>query len=830
MQGESVFKAVKNRLFGGGVTTQPIATHAEIPAVSSKAALDQAIALIDQGNVLLEQGKPGQAAKCYLQATQLNPNGAGAFIKLGQALSEQGRHAEAHSSLERALLLDPASPDACYLLANNCKELGEAGAAIAHCIRGLEIKPNFTACRLFLCRLLVEVGRHTEAQALIQAGIELSPDEAEFHFYLGNVLTEPQTLDAAVASFRTALSLRSAYPEALGGLANALHWMGQFDAAVESYQQAIALKSDYPGVYCSLAETLVVQGKLDAAVHNYKNALALDPEFARANCDLGTVLKMQGKLDEAISHYHRAVSSNPNSAHALDRLGQALFAKGRHAEAIDFFQRALKIDENLVDPRNSLGIAFKTLNRYAEAVDCFKAVVRLAPNLAVAHANLGTSFQEQSLHDAALESYKNALALEPGLAVAQSGLLFLLTYHPDLSAEQVFDAYREYDQRMGVPLRNHWVAHDNDRNTTRRLRVGYVSPDFSEHTVGYFLLPVLAHHDKQSVEIFAYAELAREDAGTAHYRAYADHWVATSGMTDAAIAERIRADRIDILIDLAGHTANNRLGVFARKPAPVSLSWMGDLSTTGLTAIDYYLADEVIAPPGSESLFSERPWRLAAPAYVYRPPVKNMGPVGDLPASRRGHVTFGTLTRAVRINRHTVRVWARILEQVPSAHLRVDSKSYKDAGLRASLTAMFAAHGIDATRLELGCHSPPWDVLRGMDIGLDCFPHNSGTTLFESLYMGVPYVTLADRPSAGRLGASILHGMGHPEWIAKTEDEYVEIAVALASDLDALAALRSGLRAEMEASPLRDEVGFARKVENAYKEMFARWASSAPAQ
>ena len=310
---------------------------------------------------------------------------------------------------------------------------------------------------------------------------------------------------------------------------------------------------------------------------------------------------------------------------------------------------------------------------------------------------------------------------------------------------------------------------------------------------------------------------------TTRYRGYIDHWVPTLGMSDEALAERVRADGIDILLDLAGHTARNRLGMFARRPAPVSLSWMGFGYTTGLSAIDYLLTDAASAPEGSEALFSEQPWRLATPAYAYRP-AEGMGEVNALPAPANGHVTFGTLTRSVRINHRTVRVWSQILLRMPGARLVIDSGNYRDAGMRAGLIEKFAAHGIAPERLQIGYHTPPWDVLRGMDIGLDCFPHNSGTTLFESLYMGVPFITLAGRPSVGRLGSSILHGVGHPEWIAHSEDEYVEKAVALASDLPRLARLRAGLRAEMEASPIRDEAGFARKVEAAYREMFARWA------
>jgi len=308
---------------------------------------------------------------------------------------------------------------------------------------------------------------------------------------------------------------------------------------------------------------------------------------------------------------------------------------------------------------------------------------------------------------------------------------------------------------------------------------------------------------------------------TAVYKGYVDHWIPTFGMSDADLAERIRADQIDILVDTAGHTANHRLGVFARKPAPVSLSWLGFGYTTGVSAIDYFLTDEMVAPPGSEHLFAETPWPLDPVGSVYRP-AQGMGEVNPLPALSRGYVTFGTLTRSVRINHRTIRVWAQILQQVPHARLVIDSGSYKETLMQDSLAELFAAQGISRDRLEIGCHSP-WDALRGIDIGLDCFPHNSGTTLLETLYMGIPFITLADRPGMGRLGSCVLRALGRSEWIAQTEAEYVRKAVALANDLPALASNRTVQRGQMEASPLMDEPRFARKLEAAYRTMFARW-------
>ena len=421
---------------------------------------------------------------------------------------------------------------------------------------------------------------------------------------------------------------------------------------------------------------------------------------------------------------------------------------------------------------------------------------------------------------------RQSLALSPTDASAHGNLLFVLNYHPDKTGDEVFAEYRAYDQNFCVQHRKDWRPHANAKDATRVLKVGYVSPDFRSHSCANFLEPLLSRHDKSRVRVYAYAELLREDPVTARYKNYVDHWVPTRGLSDAALADRIRADGIDILVDLAGHTGGNRLGVFARKPAPVSLSWMGYGCTTGLSAIDYFLTDAPSAPLGSERFFSEAPWRLPT-GWAYRPAgAAQMGEVSALPAAKNGYVTFGTLTRAVRVNHRTVRVWAELLKRAPNARLVIDSRSYQDVATQEELAARFVALGVERERLLIGCHSPPWDVLRGVDIGLDCFPHNSGTTLFETLYMGIPFVTLADRPSVGCLGSSILQGVGHGEWIARTEAEYIDKALALAQDPVRLAQLRAGLRGEMQASALMDEAAFTRSVEDAYRQMFSEWCGA----
>jgi protein O-GlcNAc transferase len=569
------------------------------------------------------------------------------------------------------------------------------------------------------------------------------------------------------------------------------------------------------------------QGEFDAAAQIYRQAIAADETSAIAHVNLGNALNSSGLVAEAIAAYERAIALDRAYASAHYNLGLALLPNGGYSARVEsLFLEAVRLRDAFPQAWVGLGLAMEGRGEMTGAVASYRKALQVEPGFAGAYGNLGCALQEMGEHDAAIASLRRALELDPGFIDAHNNLLFTLNYHPEMSAQDICLAYCEFDEHFGQPERKHWRDHSNSVDADRRLKVGYVSPDLCHHSVRHFLEPLLANHDKRAVEVFAYAELSVEDAVTARYRGYAEHWVPTVGMSDAALAERIRADGIDILVDLAGHTGNNRLGAFARKPAPVSLSWLGFGYTTGLNAIDYFLTDDACAPTGSEPLFSEQPWRLATPAFAYRR-ADGMGEVSALPASERGYVTFGSLTRAVRVNHHTVRVWAQMLDRVPGSRLVIDSSSYRDATMHAALVAKFTAHGIGPERLQIGFHTPPWDVLRGIDIGLDCFPHNSGTTLFETLYMGLPFVTLAGRPSVGRLGSSILIGVGHPEWIAHSEDEYVEIAVALASDVPRLAALRAGLRDEMRASALMDEAGFARKVESAYREMFERWVRRA---
>jgi len=679
--------------------------------------------------------------------------------------------------------------EAAFDRAHTQQEAGRLVDAEASLRRALVLIPEFADANAGLGMLVQQQGRHAEAEPYLREALALQPGQATAHHNLGTNLRLQGRMAEAEASFRAALALKPDLEPAQINLNQLLQESGRWLESEVYWREVVRQKPDVMMGYLHLSNVLMRQQRIAEAETCLRKALEVDAGSLSVHQHLVALLKETNQYPAAEAIARQALDLEPGSASLWNQLGEVLNASQRLVEAEQAFRKSLALDPEFVSAHGNLGIVLQNMGR---------------------------------LHEAEA-SMRRSLALLPANPNALGNLLFVMNYHPDKTGEEIFAEYRAFDQQFGLPHRSEWRPHANAPAAGRRLKVGYVSPDFRNHSCTYFVEPLLESHDKNAVEVYAYADLSREDAATLRYKRSVDHWVPTRGMTDAALAERVRADGIDILVDLAGHTAGNRLGMFARKPAPVSMSWLGYGCTTGLSAIDYYLTDAVHAPPGSESVFSEEPWRLPT-GWIYRPPVTGqMGEAGDSPALRNGYVTFGTLTRAVRINHRTIRVWSALLHRVVGSRLVIDSRSYQDSETQEQLAARFAEHGIARDRLLIGYHTPPWNTVRGIDIGLDCFPHNSGTTLFESLYMGVPYVTLADRPSVGCLGGSILHGIGHPEWIAATEDEYVEKAATLAADPAGLASLRAGLRQQMQASALMDEPGFARQVEAAFRAMFERW-------
>ena len=588
------------------------------------------------------------------------------------------------------------------------------------------------------------------------------------------------------------------------------HQLGKHGIAIEYIERAIRLKGD-AAFHNNLGNVFKDQGKLDEAAACYRRAVKLKPDFAEAHSNLGDVFMDQGKPDEAAACYRRTLDLKPDHAKAHNNLGNALRGQGKLDEAVASFRRAVKLMPEHAGVHSNLGNALKDQGKLDDAVACYRRALQLKPDYAEAHNNLGNALMDLGKLDEALLCHRRALELKPDFSGAHSNLLMTLQYCAGVTRAALAQAHAQYDLRHAAPLRGALGPPENVRDRQGRPRVGFISPDLGRHPVGYFLVQVLENLSPEKFETVCYSDRVAKDDVTGRLQSAAAQWRDVAGMSDQRLAEQVRADEIDILFDLAGHTARNRLLVFARKPAPIQITWAGYVGTTGLEAMDYILADRYEIPPEAEADYREKVLRMPD-GYVCFAPPQHAPPVAPLPALKQGRVTFGCFNNPAKIGPRVIEVWARILHGLPQSRLVLKYRGMDAPSIAKELTAMFAGWGIAPERLEFLGLSPHVQTLaeyNRIDLALDPFPYNGGLTTLEALWMGVPVVTCPGETFAGRHSLTHLSNVGLTETIARDLDEYVALAVSLAGDLPRLAAMRAGLRERMAASPVCDGKRFA---------------------
>lgn len=613
-------------------------------------------------------------------------------------------------------------------------------------------------------------------------------------------------------------------------LAIQLHQSGHFAQAEQFYRQILAQQPDHPEALHLLGAMASQLGHDQIAVDLITRAIAIAPNEAIYHSNLGNALGTLGKFEEAIAAYRTAIRLNPAYADAYSNMGNALAAQGNANEAIASYRQAIALNPNHLEAYNNLGDVLRTHGQLDEAIAACRAALRINPNLPSAHNNLGNALKDTGQLDEAIACFERAVALKPDYLEAHSNLLLTLHYHPGYDPTKLLQRHRQWSQQLALPLEQFIRPHANDRTPDRRLKIGYVSADLREHSVGRFLLPLLRCHDHSAFEIFAYAQVPRADAMTQRLAAHIDHWHSLVGLTDQQAADLIRQDGIDILVELGGHTAGSRLLIFARKPAPVQVSYLGYPNTTGLNTIDYRLTDALADPPGlTDAFYSERLVRLPLTAWCYEP-AADTPPVKPPPSESRSCVTFGTFNNFAKVSQATMRLWVPILKQVTNSRLLLKGAAMASSDVAHRLRQFFAREGIDPQRLELVPPEPSamkhlqW--YNRLDMALDTFPYHGTTTTCEAMWMGVPVVSLAGNTHVSRVGLSLLSNVGLGELAADSPDQYVRIAVELAQDRTRLAELRSTLRQRMQSSPLMDAPRFARSVEDAYRTMWRTWCAS----
>jgi predicted O-linked N-acetylglucosamine transferase (SPINDLY family) len=677
---------------------------------------------------------------------------------------------------------------------------------------------------------LLRLGKLDEAAACYERALRLKPDLAPAHNNLGVVHAGQGRLAEAVVSFRRAVELQPNYLDAQVNLGMALHRLSQWDEAVTCYRRTLQLNPGLPHVHNNLGGALQAQGHVAAAVDSYQRALRLHPRLAEAHNNLGNALKILGRPDDAVACYRRALELQPDYAEAHNNLGTILLARGPGSDAIACFRRALELKPDLADAHCNLGNALHAQGRLTEAEACHRRALALRPDLAEAHTNLANAMKDNGRALEAIAAYRRALQLKPDLVAAHSNLLQTLYYQAGVTLAELANAHNEYERQRAAPLRQSWRPWVNRRDPDRRLRLGFLSADLRRHPVGYFTIPFLENLDREQAEAVCYYDCPVEDEVTRRFRNAAPRWRPVFAWPDDRLAEQIRADEIDILLDLAGHTAHNRLLVFARKPAPVQVTWCGYSGTTGLTAIDYILGDRFVIPAGAESHYAERVLRLPDSYVCYDPPAAAPA-VSPLPALGRGYVTFGSFNNPTKLGPQVIAVWAEILKQVPRARLVLKYKWLEDPGVTIRLAAEFAGHGIDADRVSFLGGSPYdefWRAYHDIDVALDTFPFNGGITTCDALWMGVPVVTCPGETFAGRHSLSHLSNVGLTETIAHSMEAYVALAMALASDLPRLSELRARLRQRVAASPLCDGKRFGDNLLRLLREVWREWVTTGP--
>ncbi len=597
--------------------------------------------------------------------------------------------------------------------------------------------------------------------------------------------------------------------------------------AVSALRKAARADPDSAPILNVLGSALRRDNRLDAAAEALGRAVTVDPGFADAHYNLANVFKDLGRLDEAGAHYGQAISLDPGFADAHFNLAQVLRWLGQAEPAADHYEQALTLEPGKADIHNGLGVVLVDMARTEAAEAQFRKALALDPGLAEAHTNLAGVVAQQGRVAEAFELLKRALELDPGLVGAHSNLIYCQHDMPGYSGTALLAEAREWDRRHGRPFTAKAEPHGNDPDPDRRLRIGYVSADFRTHPVGHFFAPVIANHDGDGFETFCYSGVGRADALTEQIKDSTANWRDIVGADDDSVADLIRGDRIDILVDLAGHTDGNRLLVFARKPAPVQVTGGGTFGTSGLDAMDYMISDEASTPDGSEGEYSETVVRLATGCWCYRPPVY-APPVAPLPASERNFVTFGCFNGLAKVGTDVVALWARILETVPTARLVMRTTALGDEAARAHFETLFAAEGIGSERLTLGGGAPHEEFLGAyadIDIALDSFPFSGGLTTLEALWMGVPVITAPGDRFCSRHAASHLTNVGLSEFIAGSPAAYVEAAAGLANDRPRLEALRASLRQRVAASPACDGGTYARNLETVYRDIWQAWCA-----
>jgi predicted O-linked N-acetylglucosamine transferase (SPINDLY family) len=782
------------------------------------------------GTALRATGRLDQAVAHFIQALNLDPSHCETLNNLGRALKDQGKLDEAAMRLRQALALRPDYAEAHLNLATVTEAQGRLEEAAAHYRRAVALLPSNTRwdAHYSFGNVLVAQGKLDEAAAQFRESLALKPDYADAHLNLGVALMAQGKLNDAVACYRAALVVKPDHTGAYLNLGNALGMQGKLDEAKAHFQEALAHDPHYVDARYNLGNALTAQGNLDEAARQYEQALALKPDHAECCFRLGNLLLQLGRLPDAATRFRQTLSIQPDYVGAHHNLGRTMWLQGFHYDAEAQFRRALVLKPDFVIAHNHLGIVLCDLGKMAEAAASYRQAIALQPEYPIAFNNLASVLRIQGRIEESLAFHRRAVASAPEDAIFHSNLIFTLNFDATTTTADQQAERAEWNKRHARRFASDIRPHNSDRNPQRRLRIGYVSSYFRSQAATFAFGGVIFHHDPKRFEVVCYSDTGLEDNVTKLLRERASVWRQTRWLSDEHLADLIRSDGIDILVDLVGHMDGHRLLVFARKPAPIQVTGWGEPTGTGLETMDYLFADAVLVPASERGLLAEEVIDLPNFLGLWVPtPLREPN---ALPALSRGYVTFGSFSRLDKVQEPVLRVWAKILAAIPGSRIVLkDYRVFVDAEQFARVARIFAEQGVAADRLALLPGGKPsaehYAAYGDIDIALDPFPHGGGMTTLDALWMGVPVVTSPGRTISSRLAAASLTALGLTDFIAPDLSAYVELAVAKARNLDVLAKLRRRLRTRITHSDFGNPRRYARAVEAAYRKMWRRWCA-----
>ena len=700
--------------------------------------------------------------------------------------------------------------------------------------RVLEINPQHADALNLLGTVKRQRGRLSEAVELISKAISLRPRSADYHLNLGEACRALGRLERAVEAYEAVLQIRPNELHARRALASSYAGLGQMGRAIDTLKNAIAIDRSFALAYEDLAGFLAQTGDFARAIDACNTAISLSPQRASSYYKLGAVLTKKQDFLGAINAYKRAIELGPDWPQPLAGLAQAYVLTGSYALAENAAHRALELDPSLAPAQNHLGLALAWQGKLTQAIQSYLRAIEIDPSRVETRANLASVRLQVLDQPEAISLYRRALQMKPDDLGLASNLLFARNYVTVEDERELFEEHRQWGNRLvaSCPRSSPGGLEPGRGAPGRPLRVGYVSPDLCDHPVARFIEPILRGHRRSVIEPVVYNDTLRRDQTTQHLKGLVSEWHDVAQISDAELAERIKRDEIDILIDLAGHTARNRLRMFVLKPASVQITYLGYPNTTGLppSIMNYRLTDALCDPPGdADALHTEKLLRLPAPFLCHLPPSDAPEPSGTS-ALRAGPVTFGCFNAMAKITTAMIARWSEILRRVNDSRILLKNRSLGDELLRERVRAEFARHSISENRVSLCGHEPTerghLSRYQEVDIALDTFPYHGTTTTCEALWMGVPVITLAGSTHRSRVGASLLTAVGLEMLVARDIDEYMAIAVEIAERREWLSDLKNGgLRGRMEQSPLRDEAGFVSALEETYLQLLTEQAA-----